>query len=235
MLSYLFAFLVSCQLITASVEDAIIGLKEPQLVGGVVLSKDSSKASVTKVGLVVVNTLAENITVEASNEKRERVEVIALGDKQYLIRGTGKVWVDVLAIDFKQNIFAKETKIMELAGPKPPEPPKPPQPDTPDVPDVPGDKFNNIGQRAAAITKGLANNAKLAAICKEASKQLGSNPAWTINSASDYVVTELKKVDLTGYQAFLDLVNSDIKSRWPITRGVAVDYWAAIATGLGAK
>jgi hypothetical protein len=235
MYAYLLLFLASCQLVDLSVENAIVGLKDARLVGGVILSSDVSTMSVEKVAVVKVSTVAENVTIDASDRNRERVEVITIDKTTHFVRGSGKIWIDVLAIDFKQNIFLKETKTVELSPPEPPKPPTPPQPPTPPTPDVPGDKFGNIGQRIATVTKGLLNNAKLGAIYKEASTQLGSNPAWTIDSSSAYVNTELKKLDLTGYQPFLDTVNSDLRSRWPVTRGVAVDYWGAIAIGLGVK
>lgn len=235
MMMFLPFLLACCQLTDLSVENAIVGLKDAKVVGGVILASDVSQMSVEKVALVKINTTAENVMVEASDQSRNRVEVITVDKTTHFVRGKGKIWVDILAIDFKQNIFLKEMKTVELTPPEPPKPPEPPTPPTPPTPDVPEDKFANIGQRVAVVAKGLPNNAKIGAIYREASKQLGSNPAWTIDSSSAYVNGELKKLDLAGYQPFLDLVNSDLRSRWPVTRGVAVDYWAAIAIGLGVK
>jgi len=233
MYAYLLLFLASCQLVDLSVENAIVGLKDAKIVGGVVIASDVSKMSVEKVAVVKVSTVAENVTLDASDRNRERVEVITIDKTTHFVRGKGKIWIDVLAIDFKQNIFLKETKTVELTPP--PKPDVPDVPDVPDTPDVPADKFGNLGQRVATVTKGLPHNAKIGAIYREASKQLGSNPSWTIDSSSSYVNAELKKIDLAGYQPFLDTVNNDLRSRWPVTRGVAVDYWSAIATGLGVK
>lgn len=231
MYAYLLLFLASCQLLDLSVENAIVGLTDAKVVGGVIVASDVSKMSVERLAFVKVNTLAEIVTVEASDQNREPVEVIPVDKTTYFVRGKGKIWIEVQAFDFDKKIFAKEKKTIELS---PPDPPKP-DPVIPPTPDVPTDKFGNIGQRVATVTKGLPHNAKIGAIYREASKQLGSNPSWTIDSSSAYVNTELKKVDLAGYQPFLDTVNNDLRSRWPVTRGVAVDYWSAIATGLGVK
>jgi hypothetical protein len=234
MIAYLAAFLAMCQVVDVSIENAIVGLKDAKLVGGVILASDVSQMTVEKLAVVKINTTAENVMVEASDRNRDRVEVITVDKTTHFVRGKGKVWIDVLAIDFQKNIFLKETKTAELTPPEPPKPPEP-QPTPTPTPDVPEDKFGNIGRRVATVTKGLPNNAKIGAIYREASNQLGSNPAWTIDSSSTYVNAELKKIDLAGYQPFLDTVNSDLRGRWPVTRGVAVDYWSAIAIGLGVK
>jgi hypothetical protein len=232
LLLLLFSSEVVAQTVKVEAKTALVGIKNPTLVGGVVVVEDISSMTTTPAAYVTIDTTAENVIVEASDLQRNRIEVITIDKTNYLIPAKGKIWVDVLCIDFSKNIFIKETKIVELSPA--PEPDPKPDPDVPTPnPDVDTDVFDNIGQRVAAVTKRLPNNLQIRTIYKTASDKLKSDPSVTINDSATYIAGELLKINgyTEQYKEFIKLVNDDIAKRWPMSRGVMADYWLAVSKG----
>lgn len=227
----LFSSGVAAQTVKVEPKTALVGIKNPTLIGGVVVVEDISSMTTTSAALVTIDTTAENIIVEASDIQRNRVEVIPIDKTNYLIPAKGKIWVEVLCIDFSKNIFLKETKVVELSPAPEPDVPTP-GPDVP-TPDIPTDAFDNVGQRVFKVVKGLPNNLQIRTIYKAASDKLKSDPTMTINESSVYIANELLKIAgyTTTYKDFIKFVNDDVVKRWPMSRGVMADYWLAVSNG----
>jgi hypothetical protein len=145
--------------------------------------------------------------------------------------GTHKVFISVTNWDSKFQAMRWAT-VKVGNGPNPP--PKPDDPDVP-TPDVPVDNYGNIGQRVAVWAAGLPKTKEVANVYKNVANDLLHNAASTVNSATQKLNTErnaLLGADAGKYQPLIDKTNEDLKSRWPMARGVYAEYLLAISRGL---
>src|SRR5690606_35899658 len=95
---------------------------------------------------------------KASDAKREPLATEQIGERKFLVRGSGKVWIAVTCVDFARQIFEEDAFTIDIGAspePIPPDPPAPPEPEPDPVPDVPADRFDNLGQRVAQWAVGL--------------------------------------------------------------------------------
>lgn len=223
----------------------LAGVEGFTVIGSTVMVPEGSKPSVQPCGVIVIDCDAKQITVKASNVKREPVKVeqvpVSEGDnRKFLILGSGRVWVDITCIDFAREIFKTEEVVLKIPGPMPePDDPEPePEPDNPDpgpAPDVPDDAWDNIGKRVAKVSLGLPSNEAMANAYRNASGTLSGNPSVTIPEVAAALSEALKVVpNYQEYRNVVELINSDTAQRWPMTAGVLVEYWAAVALGLKA-
>lgn len=150
----------------------------------------------------------------------------------YIVSTPGKHEVEIMVIGLDPLFIEEITTTVINGEPIPPEPiPLP-------VPPVPEDEFDNIGQRVAEWSAGIAGAKKAASVYRTTANLLSSDPTQTINSASAYLVDELKK--LPEYNNFTQVrsnINADLTQRWdrgPMSRGTLADYYNAIAAGLEA-
>lgn len=226
---------------TVSTKMAITGLEGVEKIGDMLLIANESKPKFESVGLVEVKTEAANVIVNASDINRRKLPTTKLGPSTYAVLAQGRVWIRVVCIDFIKNIYTDEETEFTIGPPLPPTPPTPPDPPIPPTPDVPSDPFDNIGQRVATWTKGIASNPMIGAIYLRHAKNLrGADLNTTITEEGNKLKAELNAVPgyTTQYTAFITGVNADIQARWqttPMGKGVLADYWTAIAAGLGVK
>lgn len=104
-------------IVTTEVIQELSGVNGVMSTGdAVMLSGDTSDIKLQPAALLTVKTEAANVEVDAEDRDRRRVEVTQLdsldGVTRYLIRSTGKVWVDVVAIDFQRNIYKRESGLV---------------------------------------------------------------------------------------------------------------------------
>lgn len=111
--------------VRADVVQQLSGVDEVTSVGNaVVISGDVSEIALKPAGLITVLTEAANVEVDAEDRDRRRVEVQQLdssdGVSRYIIRDSGKFWIDVVAIDFEKNIYKREYGIvLDVPAPAP--------------------------------------------------------------------------------------------------------------------
>jgi len=132
----------------------------------VYLRKVQQGLDLETVGLVRVQTEAANVTVEVEDIKREPIPFDKINNEYYRISKSGKFWIEVTALDFAKNIYAKENRILVVGQSPTPDPspdptPDPPGPDPPEpTPDAPIDAegmhilFVAESSDASALTKG---------------------------------------------------------------------------------
>lgn len=97
--------------------------------GGQVLLESADVLSGRSGSAVVAETAAANVDFEVEDQSRNPVEFDRLSLKSIFLPKPGKFWVEVTAIDFKQNIYGKKTVVVEVGqGPNPPPGPDPPGP-----------------------------------------------------------------------------------------------------------
>jgi len=231
---------VLSQTITPTKVNVTSGYTNPRVVGPYVLHGDFS-LPVSRTGMLLAIELASkdqklfDVYADAI-PSLEAGDLQILPDGSYLLVGSGKYRV----VAFFENPSAVKRFDVELGPPKPdPRPDPDPEPD-PEPSPVPPDKFDNVGQRTAALAKGLPWRAEVAKLYRQCADDLESDPTATINSAVDKIVKAraalLKPAELAAYQPLLDALNTDIRKRYPIHPLVVAEYFQCIATGLeGAK
>lgn len=216
----------------------LTGLSSPEIVNGVILFNDaSSTPKFSLAAKIKVVTEAKFIKVKARKTLFENGEIVKLDQYNYLLVGNGKYAVEITTFDPDKGI--DETIVpVELGEPDPTPPgpdPTPPGPG-PDPTPVPPDQFNDLGKRIANITNGLPLKKEVAKIYTDAAKELRENQSVTVNSVFDSVFK--KRVDTLGasnmdkWKPFVDLLNSDLRSRWPMARILVAEYFDVIAVGL---
>lgn len=127
--------------------------------GDLVLVPDGSKPKLEAVGLVTIDCEASTVAVRASDAKRQPVNIVKLpgsddaAAKQFIVLGSGQVWIDVTCIDFATQFFDQtqfSITIGDSPEPEPVDPVDPVDPDVPDVPDSPS-PFAGDGLRAMIV------------------------------------------------------------------------------------
>jgi hypothetical protein len=218
------------QVVTTQNAVAVTNLKNVKQYGDVLLAKEAPSIEFIPVGIIKVDSEAAIIIVSVSDIERNNVPCSVIADKLYMVSTPGKLWVRVTCTDFEKRIHT-EDEVTIVVGP-----PTPPKPPTPPTPVVPPDTFNNIGQRVAAWSAGLPLNAAVGKVYLDGANNLRTNKNLTIDEASGVVSTAL--VSLPGYSAysvFTNGLNTDVKTRWPMAKGVLADYWTCVALGFGVK
>lgn len=113
----------------------LAGAKGLISVGDAVLVEDVGDIAIQPAVLVRVRTEAANVEVDVSDRDRRRVEFRRVaekdGERVYLVATPGQFWVDVTAIDFAKNIYARDYQVIEVAEPTPIGPTPGPIPDPP--------------------------------------------------------------------------------------------------------
>lgn len=223
----------------------------PRLVGNRVFYAKGTKLNDGDMGFVVVKGDAEAVVVDAVRFKLvgnevvvESAEVTQIGRKEFAITGLGKYSVQVtgfvLTKDAQGESFLtpKKLKAFPITLGAEPEPDKPDNPEPIPNPNVPADGFDNIGQRIAQWSVGLPKRVEVGAVYAKYARQLATDQSFQIvqafNSASADRVA-LLGADLPAYNDIVQKINADVEKRWPMGKGVVIDYFRAIARGYGAK
>lgn len=208
------------------------------------------------IAVVEVETPAKHVLVEV-NRLLERdgalllsadsvptVQLVAAKGLAYGFTGPdGLYLVKVISSDPTKGLAIEKARVRigsEPDGPDDPDDPDPPPGPNPSVPD---DVFDNLGRRVAswaakvdAAHRGKA--AELSALYRDTASKLDEGRHATINAAAEVIADGRNKI-LTGAAAaawgeFNKSLNGDFNKRWPMSRGLVVDYFGAIAAGLGA-
>lgn len=142
----------------------LTGIDGYEIVGDVFLVPEESKPKLRAVGLVTIDSEASIVLVEASDANRKPVEVQRLAEtKSYVVVGTGKVWIDVTAVDFEKQIFERDTFQIVIGKDPVPEDPEDPTPPPGDLQDL-----LRISKEAAAAVNDPTTAAGLAASIRAA-------------------------------------------------------------------
>lgn len=215
-------------------QQAIFGLESPVVAGDMVITKSAKDVKIKEIAVLDITSEAAILNVKASNKDRTAIQVAKLSRNTFAVDNTTDVWVRITAIDFDKKIYIDEERLVKASTPPEPDVPNP-KPDEPTPnPTVPTDQFDNIGQRVAALTKGLSQNKDIAKIYQTLATELRTNPTLTVTEANTKLKTAISDLPEnfdTNYSKVRDLINSDITKRWPMSKGVLADYWEAISKG----
>jgi len=214
----------------------ITGIANPRVVGDVVLYDGDQSPKVTPAAQITIVTDFKFVRVKARTSLFESSNLQQISPGVYLLTGPGKYALEVTAFDPEKGIDEKVIPV-ELGDVDPvPEPDKPDP--KPDPSPVPPDSFDNIGQRVAKAAVGTGKKAEVAKIYRDGAKELRENPSVTVNGVFDKVFNQRTAAVVAEgdkWKAFVDLLNLDVKARWPMSRGTVADYFTAVAVGLEAK
>lgn len=217
----------------------VAGVSSPQLLGAHVLVGEDSKPVLRQAALLRINTSAKFVQVKARKTLFDVAALTEVGEKSYLLSGEGRYAVEVTTFDPEKGIDSKTVEIVLGGDPVPPTPPEPgPQPPTPgpDIP-IPDDNFDNLGRRVNAWAITLPKRKEVAAIYREAAKQLRENAASTVNTVAAEIVNKRNAIlvqDVTRYADLVGKLNTELTSRWPMSKGDLASFFTAIAIGLEA-
>lgn len=177
---------------------------------------------------VVIN--AQRIEVKAGQVTRSTVAVDSAGAGRYFITESGQIWYTITMSRREPFDLAIETGEIVIGPAIPDEPDKPdPKPD-----DIAPDEFGNIGQRVAALVKGLGGRGETAACYRQAAALLrDAGSLATVDTVSAQMVLCLQaRPEYKSFTTMRELTNAELRSRWPMTKGVYADFLSAIAKGL---
>lgn len=215
------------------------GIQGWQIVEDVVFAPKDSKPKLVAVGWVTVDSEAAIIKIKAETEKRVRLEVKQFTSNQFAVLGTGKIWIDVTAVDFEKQIFDQNSFVIEVEGsPDPePEPPDPEPEPEPDDSEVPEDKFDNLGQRIDS--QATADNLQLdlrnrhAEIYETASKKMEDRQLVRTADVKAYVQTETAKLTRdTSWTKTVDIITKSANDLSPLSWADTILWYKAVAAGL---
>jgi hypothetical protein len=251
MLRFLLAFCLLANVCFADINVSVLkttvlsGVKTPEIVSNYVLfDSEGSTPKFESAAKISIDTKAKFVKVKARKTLFESADVVKLKEHEFLLVGSGKYALEVTTFDPDLGIDEKTVSIELDASPNPepgpgptPPGPTPPGPTPPGpTPDIPSDQFNDLGKRVATTTLGFPLKAEIAKIYREGAKELKENPSATVNSVFDFVfnkrVNALGSSNVEKWKPFVDLLNADLRPRWPMARLVVAEYFETIALGL---
>jgi hypothetical protein len=212
------------------------GVSNPRVVGDVILYDGDQPPRVLPAAQITVVTDFKFVRVKARTSLFESSNVQQISEGVYLLTGSGKYAVEIIAFDPEKGIDEKVVQV-ELGDVQPDPNPPGPTPPGPDKP-VPPDVFDNIGQRVAAATVSAPRKLEVAKVYRNAAIELRENQSVTVNGVFDKSFQERARIvgtNVAEWRAFSELLNADVKVRWPMSRMTVADYFDAVAVGLEAK
>lgn len=230
---------------------ALVGAVEPQLYtdaqsNAIVLLADAKDAKLVPAALITVETKAKLVQLKARLSLFEFGNVTKVGDYKWLLVSPtgGKYAVEATTFDATTGI--EEANIAIDLGPTPtpvppgpgPTPPGPTPPGPVPVVDcnaVPADNFNNIGKRSCEWASGLPKRKEVGLAYEAAADRALNDQYATINTIAAALVndrTNILGTDLPKYSTFIENVNADLKSRWPLNKADFAAWASAVSKGL---
>lgn len=224
---------------TAETRYRVAGIDGWQVVEDVVFAPKESKPRLVAVGWVTIDTEASIVRIKAETVDRKRLEVKQFTKDQFAILGTGKIWVDVTAVDFDAQIFEQDSFVIEVGdSPSPPEPePEPnPQPD-PDDSEVPEDQFENLGRRIDASADSANLQVDLrnrhAEIYAAAASKMETREFVRTSDVKSYVQAELGKLRRgPEWEQTLGMIAESAVRLSPLSWADTILWYKAVAAGL---
>lgn len=228
----------------AEVRYYLAGVETFEVVEDLIFIPEESKPVTKQMGWIYIDVEPNsNIKIKAKTEDGQRLVVkqFTKGDSenpaQFGVLGTGKIWIDVVVINFDTQDFDWEEFQLNIGDDDPPSPPNPnpDDPDPPPDPNVPDDRFDNIGQRVR-VKVADRPAVDIGKVFWKYATMVSTDGRFTINEIRGKLNTELNaRPDRQDFDEVYELINQDVTSRWngQFTREVLKEYWQAIARGFG--
>ena len=201
------------------------GIEDAEKIGDAVFVASDATLRTEPVIIITAESEASNIAFEVSDQDRTPVEFEQLSAKIIVVRAPGKSWVDVTAIDFEKNIYARKLVVVEL-GDSPDPIPVPPDPPLP--PDGP---FDALAVRVAVIAAGMAPSERdtLIELLTEAADKMERYDFRTLEQVREFV--EDGWTNTVPAKQLLELLAEDSKDR-VLGWDEAIAYYREVIKGL---
>lgn len=218
---------------------ALSGLESPSIVGELVLF-DKGTPKVKSVGVIYVEAVGE-VSVEATDEKRQLVQVSRVSDGVYLIDRPGSTWVEVseygeveLAGGQRRKILLdRKTAVVVVDDPTPPPGPGP-GPSPPGPGPSPVEPFDGLAGKVSQLSQSMdtANKTKLASVLDIIVLRMDSGQFLQIGQAAKYL-TENRPVctPQAGCAELYNFMAADARGR-TLSFEQAKAYYRELAKGL---
>ena len=219
---------------------AISGLDSPSVVGGLVLSRGGTPKT-KPVGIVYVEAVGV-VSVEATDEKRQPVEIKEVAEGTYLVERSGSTWVEVseygeveLAGGQRRKILLDRRTVVVVVDPPNPTPPgpEPTPPPGPGPGPSPG-PFDGLAARMKSLSVNMqpANKAKLAEVLDEAANRMSRGQYLQLSQVARYINDNRPPCTPTaGCAELYAFMAADARTR-TLSWQAAQDYYREMAKGL---
>lgn len=205
---------------------AITELSEP-IVFGTTTVHFGETEKIVPAAIITTTSQYKFLIVKAYRSTGGRAPMLKLDDTHWILTGEGKY--DIEAIGFDPGM--EEATATVTLGPAPPGP----GPNPPPAPEVPEDGFDNLGQRVAVWSAGIAGREKVGEAYRDVSRLLRNDPAQTINSVAAVLSTRLLLIpEYANFKSVTAKLNADSASR-TFSRGTYADWLGCVAVGMGVK
>jgi hypothetical protein len=219
---------------------AISGLDSPSVVGGLVLSRGGTPKT-KPVGIIYVEAVGV-VSVEATDEKRQPVEIEEVAEGTYLVERSGSTWVEVseygeveLAGGQRRKILLDRRTVVVVVDPPNPTPPGP-EPTPPPGPG-PGPSpapFDGIAAKVSQLSRTMdpANRQRLAQVLTEAADRMSRGQYLQLSQVVGYINANRPPCTQgSGCAELYNFMAADARTR-TLSWQAAQDYYREIAKGL---
>lgn len=191
-------------------------------VGGNLYFLPTKQMNTTAVCLVRVDSEAANVVVEAEDLKFGTVDVTELKDEKLKTRyweivATGRIRIEVNAVDFEKNIWDRKKIVHDLGdSPDPPGPGPGPDPGPgPNPPPDPSGPFDGIASRVAVLAKNVGpdDRNQIAGVMQAAADKMLNNEFVQLSQARDYISRNWPKCQAGECRKIYDLIANDASTR----------------------
>jgi hypothetical protein len=219
---------------------AISGLDSPSVVGGLVLSRGGTPKT-KPVGIVYVEAVGL-VSVEATDERRQPVDIQEVTAGTYLVDRIGSTWVEVseygeveLAGGQRRKILLdRRTVVVVVESPDPAPPgPEPTPPPGPGPGPSPG-PFDNIAAKVSQLSRTMdaANRQRLAQVLTEAADRMSRGQYLQLSQAVGYINANRPPCTQgSGCAELYGFMAADARTR-TLSWQAAQDYYREMAKGL---
>jgi hypothetical protein len=240
------AFGLICSIANAQIEikteqaKAISGLEQPSVVGDLVLfAKGAPK--VKSVGVIYVEAVGE-VSVDATDEKRQPVQVSRVSDGVYLVDRPGSTWVEVseygeveLAGGQRRKILLdRKTAVVVVDDISPPGPGPGPTPPPGPGPSPTPQPFDGLAGKVAQLSQSMdaANKTRLASVLDTIVLRMESGQFLQIGQAAKYLTENRPPcTPQAGCAELYNFMAADARGR-TLSFSQAKEYYRELAKGL---
>jgi hypothetical protein len=217
---------------------AISGLNSPSVVGGLVLSRGGTPKT-KPVGIIYVEAVGV-VSVEASDEKRQPVEIKEVAEGTYLVERSGSTWVEVseygeveLAGGQRRKILLDRRTVVVVVEPSDPTPPGPEPPPGPGPGPSPG-PFDGIAAKVSQLSRTMdaANKQRLAQVLTESADRMSRGQYLQLSQVVGYINANRPPCTQgSGCAELYAFMAADARGR-TLSWQAAQDYYREMARGL---
>jgi len=205
----------------------VSGLESPTEIAGVLVVGPKSKPVLSPIAIVTIKTDAANVEIEIEDSARNQLPAEEYQAAPNVLRFTkaGRYWLEVTAIDFPKNIYAKRKLTVEVL---------PAQPSGPDPIDN-TETFNGLAGKVAAAVVGFdpADKAKYYQAYATVAAKMKSYEIKTVREANAFLASQaLSCRNLDACRRFSQLLTDEAAAAGTLSFAQSARWFELVAEGL---